>query len=134
MNDFMIETPYRIVYEEYPNYLYALVHGEEYGYEVLSGFLREIAEECKRRRFHQVCIEENITGTASEEDVARIATELADLGFANIRMAYIDRFQEQAEMNEIGQDIAVDHGVDVQIFKDQLEAENWLAKRGSAAV
>ena len=134
MNDFMIETQYRIVYEEYPNYLYALVHGEEYGYEILSGFLREIAQECKRRGFDQVCIEENITGTASEEDVARIAAELADLGFANIRMAYIDRFQEQAEMNEMGQDIAVDHGVDVQIFKDQLEAERWLAKRGSASV
>ena len=134
MNDFMIETPYRIVYEEYPNYLYALVHGEEYGYEILSAFLREIADECRRRSFDQVCIEENITGTASKEDVARIATELADLGFANIRMAYIDRFQEQAEMNEMGQDIAVDHGVDVQIFKDQLAAENWLAKRGSATV
>ena len=134
MNDFMIETPYRIVYEEYPNYLYALVHGEEYGYEILSGFLREIAKECKSRGFDQVCIEENITGTASEEDVARIATELAELGFANIRMAYIDRFQEQAEMNEMGQDIAVDNGADVQIFKDQLEAERWLAKRGSATI
>ena len=130
----MIETPYRIVYEEYPNYLYALVHGEEYGYEILSGFLREIANECKVREFDQVCIEENITGTASDEDVARIATELTDLGFADIRMAYIDRFQEQAELNEMGQDIAVDNGADVQIFKDQLEAERWLAKRGSATI
>lgn len=130
----MTGTPYRIVYEEYPNYLYALVHSEQYGYEVLAGFLRDIANECKRRGFDQVCIEENISASASEDDVVRVASELAELGFANIRMAYIDRFQEQAEMNEMGQDIAVDHGVDVQIFKDQLAAENWLAKRGSVSV
>lgn len=135
MNDLASLPPYRIVFEEYPNYLYALVHGEQYGYEVLAGFLREIANECKKRGLDQVCIEENISGTASEEDVVRIASELADLGFRDIRMAYIDRFQEeQQEMNEMGQSVAVDHGVQVQIFNNQVEAENWLAKRGSAAV
>ena len=135
MNDLASIPPYKIVFEEYPNYLYALVHGEQYGYEVLAGFLREIANECKKRGFDQVCIEENISGTASEDDVVRIASELADLGFRDIRMAYIDRFQnEQQEMNEIGQEVAVEHGVQVQIFKNQVDADNWLSKRGSASV
>ena len=135
MNDLASIPPYKIVFEEYPNYLYALVHGEQYGYEVLAGFLREIANECKKRGFDQVCIEENISGTASEDDVVRIASELADLGFRDIRMAYIDRFQnEQQEMNEMGQEVAVEHGVQVQIFKNQVDADNWLSKRGSASV
>ncbi len=120
-------TPYTIVFEDYPNFLYALVHGEQYGYEVLSGFLREIAQECKKRGFSQVLIEENISATASQEDVFRIASELPDLGFSDIRMAYIDRFLDQKELNEFGQEVAVDHGVDVQIFKDIESANEWLS-------
>jgi hypothetical protein len=133
MSDNSANTLYRIVFEEYPNYLYALVHGEQYGYEVLSGFLREIADECKKRGFKQVVIEENISATASNEDVVRIASELPELGFSDIRMAYIDRFLDQKEMNEMGQDVAVHHGVDVQIFANQLDAERWLAESGSAS-
>jgi hypothetical protein len=127
MSDDSDAKPYTIVFEDYPDYLYALVHGEQYGYEVLSGFLREIADECKRRGFDQVLIEENISATASQEDVFRIASELPEFGFADIRMAYIDRFLEQKELNEFGQDVAVDHGVDVQIFKDLESANKWLS-------
>ena len=129
MSEEIAAKPYTIVFEDYPNYLYALVHGEKYGYEVLSGFLREIADECKKRNFKQVLIEENISATASQEDVFRIASELPEFGFSDIRMAYIDRFLEQKDMNEFGQDVAVDHGVDVQIFGDMESANNWLSRR-----
>ncbi|HEV8590881.1 MAG TPA: hypothetical protein VGQ55_02180 [Pyrinomonadaceae bacterium] len=133
MSDSLAETPYRIVFEEYPNYLYALVHSEQYGYEVLTRFLREIADECKKRGFRQVVIEENISATASEEDVVRIASELPQLGFSDIRMAYIDRFLDQKGINEMGQDVAVHHGIDVRIFTNQLDAERWLSTSGTAS-
>jgi hypothetical protein len=120
------EKPYTIVFDDYPDYLYALVHGDQYGYEVLSGFLRDIADECKRRNFRQVLIEENISATANKEDVYRTASELPEFGFAGIRMAYIDRFTEQKELNEFGHDVAVDNGIDVQIFASQAEADAWL--------
>ena len=127
------EPLYRIVFEDYPNYLYALVHSEQYGYDVLSGFLREISDECRKRGFHQVVIEENISATASDEVVVRIASELPQLGFSNIRMAYIDRFADQQNMNEMGKEIALDHGIDVRIFANQLDAEKWLSDTGSAS-
>jgi len=120
------EKPYTIVFEDYSEYLYALVHGDQYGYEVLSGFLKDIADECKRRNFRKVLIEENISATANKEDVYRTASELPEFGFAGIRMAYIDRFTEQKELNEFGHDVAVDNGIDVQIFATQAEADAWL--------
>jgi len=132
MENTLSEKPYRIVFEEYPNYLYALVHGDEYGYKVLAGFLREISEECKKRGFRQVVIEENISAIASEEDVVKIASEMPQLGYETLRVAYIDRFLEQKEINEMGQENAHDHGFDLQIFQNQLEAETWLANRSSA--
>jgi hypothetical protein len=120
------EKSYTIVFEDHPDYLFALVHGDQYGYEVLSGFLKDIADECKRRNFRKVLIEENISATASKEDVYRTASELPELGFAGIRMAYVDRFTDQKEINEFGHDVAVDNGIKVEIFATQAEADAWL--------
>ena len=117
---------YTIVYENYPTYLYALVHGEAYGYDILSGFLKEIADECKVRGFKQVLIEENISAGATKEDAYRIASELPEFGFAGIRMAYVDRFLDQEEVNEFGRDVAVHNGIDVRLFSDQEMADRWL--------
>lgn len=43
-----------------------------------------------------------------------------------IRMAYIDRFTEQKELNEFGQEVAENRGVDVRIFASMEEADKWL--------
>lgn len=127
MNAIQPARAYTIVFENYPNYLYALVHGDKYGYEVLAGFLREISDEVKKRGFDRVLVEENISATASKEDIFRIASELPELGFADIKLAYIDRFQEQWDLNEFGENVAVENGVDVKIFADQSEADTWLS-------
>jgi hypothetical protein len=120
------DRKYTIVYENYPTYLYALVHGEVYGYEVLCGFLKEIAEECKARGFQQVLIEENISAGATKEDAYRVGSEMPELGYAGIRVAYVDRFLEQEEVNEFGRDVAVHNGIDVRLFSDQETANRWL--------
>jgi hypothetical protein len=130
MSDNIAGKPYIINFEDRANYLYALVHGEQYGYKVLAQFLREIADECKKRNFNQVLIEENISATASEMDVFRIASELPQLGFSDIRMAYIDRFTEQKDLNEYGKEVAENRGVDVKIFSSLEEADKWLSRNG----
>ncbi len=129
MNEEPEAKPYTIVLEEYPNYLYALVHGDKYNYEVIADFLTEIANECKARNFEKVLVEENISVTASEADIARAAADLPKFGFNDIQMAYLDRFTEQQEINELGQDIANDHGVNVRLFSGQAAADKWLSEK-----
>ncbi|HTK38936.1 MAG TPA: hypothetical protein VL325_10625 [Pyrinomonadaceae bacterium] len=129
MSDDVADKPYTIVFQDCPTYLYALVHGDKYGYEVLAAFLREIAAECEKRNFRNVLIEENISATTSEDDVIRTASELPQFGFANIRMAYIDRFTDQRELNEFGRQIAVKSGVDVRIFNTFGDADDWLSDK-----
>lgn len=120
------DRKYTIVYENYPTYLYALVHGEAYGYEILSAFLKEIADECRARGFKQILIEENISAIATKEDAYRVASEMPELGYAGIRVAYVDRFLDQEEVNEFGRDVAVHNGIDVRLFSDQEMADRWL--------
>lgn len=128
MNEEPLAKPYTIVFEDYPNYLYALVHGDQYNYNVIAAFLSEIANACKTRNFEKVLVEENISATASEADIARAAADLPKFGFNGIQMAYLDRFNEQQEINELGQDIANEHGVNVRLFSDQAAADEWLSK------
>jgi len=127
MSDSSADIPYTIVFEDSPKDLYALVHGDKYGYDVLAHFLKEIADECRKRNFDRVLIEENISATTSEEDVFRIASELPQLGFADIRLAYIDRFTEQGDLNEFGREVAEDRGVNVRLFSSFEEADKWLS-------
>ena len=127
MSDEKPAKPYTIVFDEYPKYLYALVHSDSYGYEVLAGFLREIASECRKRDYDRVLVEENISATTSEEDVFRIASELPELGYAGLRLGYIDRFKEQSDLNEYGEGIARQTGIDVRIFADLGEADKWMS-------
>jgi hypothetical protein len=127
MSDDYADKPYTIIFQDCPTYLYALVHGDKYGYEVLAAFLTEIADECKKRNFHQVLIEENISATTSEADVFRTASELPQFGFTNTRMAYIDRFTDQSTLNEFGRQIAVRSGIDVRIFNTFGDADEWLS-------
>ncbi len=127
MNEELDAKPYTIVFEDYPNYLYALVHGDQYNYDVIAAFLSEIAGECRKRNFQKVLIEENISAIAPEEDIARGAADLQEFGFTGIQIAYLDRFKEQTEMNELGEDIAVDHGVNIKLFSDQAAADSWLS-------
>jgi len=123
------DRKYTIVYEDYPTYLHALVHGEEYGYEVLVSFLKEIADQVHARGYKQVLIEENISKGATKEDAYRVASELPELGFAGIRMAYVDRFLDQEEVNEFGRDVAVHNGIEVRLFDDQRTADRWLTSQ-----
>jgi hypothetical protein len=120
---------YTIVFEDHPDFLFALVHGEEYGYEVLTGFLKDIADQCKARGYSQVLIEENISASATKELVYRVACELPELGFAGIRMAYVDRFSDQREVNEFGRAVAIDNGIDVRQFTAFTHAAAWLSNR-----
>ena len=120
------DRKFTIVYENYPTYLYALVHGEAYGYEVLTAFLKQIADEVNARGFNQVLIEENISAGATKEDAYRVASEMPEMGFAGIRIAYVDRFLDQEEVNEFGRDVAVHNGIDVRLFNDQEMADRWL--------
>lgn len=119
---------YRIVYEDYPTYLYALVHGESYGYDVLAGFLTEIAAEVRKRGLSRVLIEENISATTSKEDAFRVASEMPEMGYAGLRVAYIDRFSDQQEVNEFGADVAVNNGIKVEMFSDHDKAIEWLTR------
>lgn len=117
---------YRISFEHRPEYLYAYVSGERDSLEISLGFWREIAAECEKTRAGKVLIEEDIKEGVSLVDMYQIAAAIPQMGFANVLIAFVDRYLEQKNLNEFGELVATNRGLRAKTFNDLREAEKWL--------
>ena len=125
-SDFNTEKPYRISFEQRPQYLYVYVAGEQDSYEISHQYWQEIADECRRISAKYVLIEEDIQEVISMGEMYRLASEFPKMGFFGIRIAFVDRFLEHQNLNQFGELVAVNRGIYGKIFNDAAEAEKWL--------
>jgi hypothetical protein len=119
--------PYLLSLEYRPNYLYVFVSGEKDSYDISIRYWREIADECQKSGVKKVLIEEDIKENLSMHDTYRLASEILQLGFFGIRIAFVDRRNEQRQLNQFGETVASNRGLLVRVFNDGKDAENWLS-------
>ncbi|MDQ3798699.1 MAG: hypothetical protein M3384_04555 [Acidobacteriota bacterium] len=117
---------YRISFEHRPEYLYAYVGGEHDSLEISLGFWRDVAAECERAQARKVLIEEDIKEGVSLVEMYQIAAEIPQMGFADVLIAFVDRYLEQKDLNEFGELVATNRGIRGKSFNDFHEAEKWL--------
>lgn len=122
-----LHKPYDIRFEHRPEYLYAYVSGEKDTVEISTQYWDEIAEECRKNDSKKVLVEEDISeALASVFELYQFATELPNLGFAGIYIAFVDRYIEQNDLNEFVELVASNRGLMGRVFNDVKEAEKWL--------
>lgn len=126
MNTTAPEKKYRLTFEERPGYLYALVEGEEDSYEISRAFWHEVAAKARSLQARRILIEEQIEMAVSFADVFKLASEIPDMGFGPARIAFVDRYLEQNEINEFGELVAVNRGANGRIFREVDTAVEWL--------
>lgn len=126
MNETESSKLYKITFENNAEYLYVYVTGEHDSYDVSIGYWREVADECKRSNVKRVLIEEDIPELVPMSDMYRIASEIPTLGFAGVRVAFVDRYNEHQQDNEFGALVATNRGLYGKIFNNIEEAKNWL--------
>jgi hypothetical protein len=119
--------PYELSFEERPAYLYAYVEGEHDSYEISRAYWQEVADEAVRTHFRRVLIDENIVECGSMAECFRLASEIPEMGFGNARIAFVDRYLEQNDVNEFGELVASNRGAQTKIFNDVQSAETWLS-------
>ncbi|MFT3744427.1 MAG: hypothetical protein QM785_09030 [Pyrinomonadaceae bacterium] len=118
--------PYRLTFEERPSYLYAYVEGEKDNYDISRAYWQEVADMVVRIGSECVLIDENIVESGSFADVYRLASEIPEMGFGRARIAFVDRFLDQSEVNEFGELVALNRGANGRVFNDVKTAESWL--------
>ena len=62
-------------------------------------------------------------------EVFQLASEIPKMGFGSTRVAFVDRYLDQQEVNSFGELVAVNRGLSGKVFNDITEAENWLMSR-----
>ena len=118
--------PYQITFEERPEYLYVYVTGSADSYEISRSYWLEVSAACGKINCNKILIEEDIPEVVSISDMYRLASELPQMGFFGVRVAFFDRYAEQNELNEFGELVAVNRGIMGKIFNDIQAAEEWL--------
>ncbi len=131
MSDDTALTPYDLTLEHRKGYLYAYVEGDTDSYEISRAFWTEIADEVRRSNANRVLIDENIEQSVSMAEVFQLASELPKMGFGSTRVAFVDRYLDQQELNAFGELVAVNRGLSGKVFNDVAEAESWLLGTGS---
>ena len=117
---------YQITFEQRPQYLYVYVTGEHDSYEISRAYWLEVAEHCRKLNCNKILIEEDIPEAVSLTEMYQLATELPQMGFLGVRVAFFDRYAGQQELNEFGELVASNRGLYGKIFNNINEAETWL--------
>ena len=128
MSDAGLSKPYKLTFDVRPQFLYAYVEGEHDSYEISRAYWQEVADESVRLGVRRVLIDENIVETGTVAEAFQLASEIPQMGFGNTRIAFVDRYLDQNDVNQFGELVAVNRGVNGKIFNDLETAEQWLIK------
>jgi hypothetical protein len=120
---------YNLEFEERTDYLYAFVSGDKDSVEICTQYWREIADECRRTKCSKVLIVEDIKESVSTTEMYQIASEIPDMDFSGIKIAFVDQYIEQHAVNEFGGLVATNRGLNVKLFNTAEEAEKWLLSK-----
>lgn len=118
--------PFQIAFEHRPQYLYVYVSGEHDSYEISRQYWLEVAAECSKTGYKKVLIDEDIKEIVSVSEMFQLASEIPQMGFQGVRVAFFDRFAEHEDLNQFGELVATNRGLLVRVFNNFEEAENWL--------
>lgn len=120
------EKKISITFEDRSDYLYVYVTGEHDSYEVSFYYWTKIVEKCRETGWKKVLVEENIPEVVSIADGYKLASEIAKMGFAGVRIAFFDCYAEHSDLNEFTALVAVNRGLQAKVFNNFDEAEKWL--------
>ena len=107
------------------HYLFACVDGPEDTYEVSVAYWSRLRAECEARGTRRLLVLEALEGNAVPSEARQVVEALVQMGFHDIRIAYVDATEDAALL--VSSEIrAAQAGVTARVFRRVDEAESWL--------
>ena len=107
------------------HYLFARVDGPEDTYEVSVAYWSRLRAECEARGTRRLLVLEALEGNAVPSEARQVVEALVQMGFHDIRIAYVDATEDAALL--VSSEIrAAQAGVTARVFRRVDEAESWL--------
>lgn len=121
----MPSAPYTLTFESHADYLRAHVTGPEDTVEVSIAYWSEIAAACRAGAVRRLLVVEELEGTVRPGEMDAVVEGLLQLGFHDIRVAFVDATEDAALL--VSAEIrAQRHGFVGRVFRREAEAERWL--------
>ena len=129
-----MSATYRLSLEPRPQYLRAHVTGPEDTVEVSLAYWSEIATACRAGAVARLLVVEELEGTAGPGDMDAVVEGLLQLGFHDIRLAFVDATEDAAAL--VSAEIrAKKHGFVARVFRREADAaQRLLADAGAVPV
>jgi hypothetical protein len=120
------DAPYFLKSEDRGEYLYVLVGGAVLTPEIANQYWDEIAEKCQALGKSKILIEKDFAETVTAPEILEMGVYLGKI-LAGKKIAFFDRHSNQS-VNELGKVIARNQGVQMRLFENIEEAENWIIR------
>jgi hypothetical protein len=117
---------YQLSIEPRPAYLHVIVTGQNTGQNV-ARYMEEVVRECAARNCPRVLIEERLEGPrlGTVEVFGMVSKGSVRFQRALQAMAYVD-VNAQGDVMRFAEDVAVNRGFPVKVFRTVAAAEEWL--------
>ena len=119
----MSNSDYTLSFEDRGTYLYAYLTGRDSFVASLS-YWNEIIKKVTELGYSKLLVHENLTGEVSEGEMFEIVTNLLKSGHG-ISAAFFDENASDEAINALGELVAGNRGIQIQIFKTLDAARQW---------
>ena len=117
-----------INYENRKGYLYAFMTGERDGVGDAIEYWRQILEECNKREYRKVLVEQQFDQPLSTMGAFTLVERLLEMIVIKTRIAFVDRDSTQNDINMFTETVAMNRGIFARVFTNINDAKNWLEK------
>jgi hypothetical protein len=118
--------PYKLTFDERPQYLYAHVKGDATDHATAMDYWRKVIGKCREIESTRLLIVQEIPGGLTTGETFNVASDVTAMRIHDIKLAFVDTDTELFEAHQFGQLVGVNRGAWSQVFTTIAEAENWL--------
>lgn len=118
--------PYFIKFEQRPGFLYVYVQGQKDSLDISIAYWTEILEFCEGKNVSRLLVEEDFATDNTLFDTYELISRGQQTSMAKVKVAFVDRHQDQMKTNLFGETVAYNRGLIGKVFSDVGKAEEWL--------
>lgn len=117
---------FELLIEPRGDYLRAQVNGPHDNFDISLGYWTEIARACHERGTQCLLVVENLAEPGETVNLERLVDAITAMGFANVRIAFVDLIDSHRQAMEHGEILARERGIAGRVFAREEEAVRWL--------
>ena len=110
---------FKVRIEPQPGFLRAYVHEGRDSVAVSIAMWKLLAEQCALSRARR------LDATVAREDVSKVIDAMAEFGYANIRVGFVE-MQGDLQGSEHGGILLTERGISIHVSNDEFTARHWL--------